>query len=35
VGDRALLKHVGLRTSWKKPLINGALDGRLAKYELF
>ena len=34
-GDRALLKRVGLRTSWKKPLVNGALDGRLAKYELY
>ncbi len=35
VGDRALLKHVGLRTTWKKPLVNGALDGRLAKYDLY
>ena len=35
VGDRALLKKVGLRASWKKPLVNGALDGRLAKYELY
>lgn len=34
-GKRELLKHVGLRTSWKKPLVNGALDGRLAKYELY
>lgn len=35
VGDRALLKKVGLRTTWKKPLVNGALDGRLAKYDLY
>ncbi len=34
-GDRALLKKVGLRPSWKKQLFNGALDGRLAKYELY
>ena len=35
VGDRALLKKVGLRPAWKKPLYNGPLDGRLAKYELY
>lgn len=35
VGDRTLLKKVGLRASWKKPLVSGALDGRLAKYELY
>ena len=35
VGERALLKKVGLRPSWKKPLVNGAFDGRLAKYELY
>lgn len=35
VGDRELLKTVGLRTTWKKPLVNGSLDGRLAKYELY
>jgi putative N6-adenine-specific DNA methylase len=35
VGERELLKHVGLRPAWKKPLVNGALDGRLAKYELY
>ena len=34
-GDRALLKRIGLRPAWKKPLVNGALDGRLAKYELY
>jgi len=35
VGDRELLKSVGLKATWKKPLVNGALDGRLAKYELY
>jgi putative N6-adenine-specific DNA methylase len=34
-GKRELLKSVGLRTSWKKPLVNGALDGRLAKFDLY
>lgn len=34
-GERSLLKKVGLRTTWKKPLVNGALDGRLAKYEMY
>lgn len=35
VGERELLKYVGLRSTWKQPLVNGALDGRLAKYELY
>jgi putative N6-adenine-specific DNA methylase len=35
VGDKDLLKSVGLRPAWKKPLVNGALDGRLACYELY
>ncbi|MEZ4702716.1 MAG: THUMP domain-containing protein [Rhodothermales bacterium] len=35
VGDRELLKFVGLRPSWKKPLVNGSLDGRLACYEMY
>ncbi len=34
-GDRQYLKHIGLRPSWKKPLANGGLDGRLAKFELY
>ena len=34
-GKRELLKHIGLRTTWKKPLVSGSLDGRLAKYELY
>ncbi len=34
-GKRELLKSVGLRTKWKKALVNGALDGRLARYDLY
>lgn len=34
-GKRELIKRVGLRTSWKKPLKSGGLDGRVVKYELY
>ena len=34
-GNRELLKYVGLKPSWKKPLRNAGLDGRLVKYELY
>ena len=34
-GKRELLKHIGLRPAWKKPLVSGALDGRLAKFEMY
>jgi 23S rRNA (guanine2445-N2)-methyltransferase len=34
-GDRAWIKHIGLRTTWKKPLSSGGLDGRLVKLEMF
>lgn len=34
-GDRSLVKSVGLRSSWKKPLKNGPLDGRLVRYDLY
>ncbi|MBN1635255.1 MAG: class I SAM-dependent RNA methyltransferase [Deltaproteobacteria bacterium] len=34
-GKRELIKSVGLRTTWKKSLKNGPLDGRLVKYELY
>lgn len=34
-GNRELLKHIGLKPSWKKPLQNGGLDGVLAKYEMY
>ena len=34
-GERELLKSIGLRPTWKKPLRNGGLDGRLAKFDLY
>jgi putative N6-adenine-specific DNA methylase len=34
-GERELLKHIGLHPTWKRPLRNGGLDGRLARYELY
>lgn len=34
-GDRKYIKHIGLKPSWKKPLNNGGLDGRLVKYDLY
>jgi putative N6-adenine-specific DNA methylase len=33
--DRSLVKHIGLRTTWKKPLKNGGLDGRLVRVDLY
>lgn len=34
-GERELLKRIGLRPAWKRPLRNGGLDGRVAKFELY
>ncbi|MDO9548305.1 MAG: class I SAM-dependent RNA methyltransferase, partial [Candidatus Marinimicrobia bacterium] len=34
-GEREYIKKVGLKPSFKIPLVNGALDGRLVKYELY
>jgi 23S rRNA (guanine2445-N2)-methyltransferase len=34
-GNRELIKAIGLRTTWKKPLANGGLDGRLVRLDLF
>ncbi len=34
-GDRQWLKSIGLHPKFKKPLSNGGLDGRLAKFELY
>ena len=34
-GNRDLLKKLGLRPAWKKPLRNAGLDGRVVKYELY
>jgi putative N6-adenine-specific DNA methylase len=30
-----MLKQIGLRPAWKKPLRNGGLDGVLAKYLMY
>jgi putative N6-adenine-specific DNA methylase len=35
VGDRELLKYVGLKPSLRQPIKSGGLDGRLVKYELY
>ena len=34
-GDRGLIPKIGLKPSWKRPLKNGGLDGRLAKFEIY
>jgi putative N6-adenine-specific DNA methylase len=34
-GERDYIKKIGLRTSWKKPIKAGGLDGRLVKYEIY
>ena len=34
-GDRKYIKRIGLKTSWKKPIKAGGLDGRLVKYEMY
>lgn len=34
-GQRQWLKYIGLKPSWKRPLNNGGLDGRLAKFDLY
>ncbi len=34
-GERKYIKNIGLRTSFKKPLRNGGIDGRLVKLELY
>ncbi|MCD6185701.1 MAG: class I SAM-dependent RNA methyltransferase [Deltaproteobacteria bacterium] len=34
-GNRAMIKKIGLKPTWKKPLRNAGLDGRLVKYEMF
>jgi putative N6-adenine-specific DNA methylase len=34
-GDRELIKSIGLRAAFKKPLASGGLDGRLVKLEMF
>ncbi len=34
-GNREMIKRIGLKPSWKRPLRNGGLDGRLVKYEMY
>jgi len=34
-GNREMIKHIGLKSSWKRPLKHGGLDGRLVKYEMY
>lgn len=34
-GNRELIKSIGLKTSFKTPMKNGDLDGRLVKFELY
>ena len=34
-GDPALVSAIGLRPAWKRPLRNGGLDGRLARFDLY
>ncbi|MBW1759139.1 MAG: class I SAM-dependent RNA methyltransferase, partial [Deltaproteobacteria bacterium] len=34
-GNREMLKKIGLKPAWKKPIRNAGLDGRIAKYELY
>jgi len=34
-GERGYIKKIGLKASWKKPIMAGGLDGRLVKYELY
>jgi putative N6-adenine-specific DNA methylase len=34
-GNRELIKSIGLKTAWKKPLKSGGLDGRLVRYDLY
>ncbi len=34
-GERKYIKNIGLKASWKMPLSNGGLDGRLVKIDLY
>lgn len=34
-GERSWIKSVGLRPTFKRPLANGPLDGRLVRYDLY
>jgi putative N6-adenine-specific DNA methylase len=34
-GTREMIKKIGLKPTWKKPMRNAALDGRVVKYEMY
>lgn len=34
-GNREMIKKIGLKPSWKKPMRNAGLDGRVVKYEMY
>jgi putative N6-adenine-specific DNA methylase len=34
-GERGYIKKIGLKASWKKPIMAGGLDGRLVKYKMY
>lgn len=34
-GNRELIKKIGLRPTWKKPMRNAGLDGRFVRYDLY
>jgi 23S rRNA (guanine2445-N2)-methyltransferase len=34
-GNREMIKRIGLKPAWKKPMRNAGLDGRVVKFELY
>jgi putative N6-adenine-specific DNA methylase len=34
-GNREMIKKIGLKPAWKKPMRNAGLDGRVVKYEMY
>jgi putative N6-adenine-specific DNA methylase len=34
-GNREMLKHIGLKPAWKKPIRNAGLDARIVKFDLY
>ncbi|AQV00904.1 THUMP domain-containing class I SAM-dependent RNA methyltransferase [Desulfococcus multivorans] len=34
-GNREMIKKIGLKPTWKKPMRNAGLDGRAARYDLY
>ena len=34
-GNREMLKSIGLKSSWKKPIRNAGLDARIARFDLY